>query len=89
MLVFKGKMKFRTASPKCTYSTSEFKAELVIKGNVETSGEKPMTFKGERILGESESGCEPTRTVSATGILYWEKPSLGTHIYYAIRKGEK
>lgn len=88
-MVFTGKMKYRTTSPKCTYSTKEFEAEFKIKGNVETSSEKPMESKGELVSGESETGCASTMTVHAKGVLYWEKKHEEHGTYYAERKSEK
>lgn len=86
LLVFEGKMKYRTSSPKCTYLTEVFKAELTIKGYVNTG----MESNGARVTGESEAACPVTKTVHATGMLYWEKPSApGKNEYYAIRKSEK
>lgn len=87
-LYFVGEMKYRTSSPKCTYLTKEFTGELKIKTFAKT--EKPFTSEGTRVPGESEAGCPEHKTVTATGVLYYEKPSEPEkNEYWAIRKFEK
>jgi hypothetical protein len=87
-LVFKGNMKYRTTSPKCTYATIQFKAEFVIQGWVETTSEMPMTSTALLVSGESEAGCSPSATVHAKGILAWGGEGKFDP-YYAERKSEK
>lgn len=88
-MVFKGQMKYRTSSPKCTYATEKFEAEFKIKGLVETSSEKPMKSVGVLVSGESEEGCASTMNVYARGVLYWEKSHETHGTFYAERKNEK
>jgi hypothetical protein len=87
-MLFEGKMKYRTTSPKCTYATSKFEAEFKVQGKVETTTEKPMKSLGTLVSGESEGGCSSTMSVTAMGVLWWEiNGEVGT--FYAERKSEK
>lgn len=77
-------MKYRTTSPKCTYKTALYQGEFAIPGLVVAT----VTATGERIAGESESGCATTKTVEATAKLFDRHGGLDGP-FYAIRKSEK
>jgi hypothetical protein len=77
-------LKYRTASPKCTYRTPLYEGEFGIAGLVEAN----VHSTGERIESESEAGCEATASVSAKAKLV-DQHHEANQVFWAERKSEK